>query len=59
MDKRKFLIQLKITVGNNTKHIQIKKNHGLMVGIFDWDAIKQEGSCTEMLENEFDEDDDE
>lgn len=56
MEKRKFLIQLKVTVGNNTKHIQIKKTNGIMYGIFDWHAIKEEGHFTEMTENEFDED---
>ena len=54
MEKRKFLIQLKVSIGNNTKHIQIKKTGGVMYCIFDWHAIKEEGSFTEMTENEFD-----
>jgi len=53
MEKRKFLIQLKVTIGNNTKHIQIKKTNGMMYGIFDWDGIKEEGNIIEVLENEF------
>jgi hypothetical protein len=59
MEKRKFLIQLKITIGNNTKHIQIKKTNGMMVGIFDWDSIQEEGNIHEVIGNEFDEEDEE
>ena len=55
MEKLKFLIQLKITIGNNTKHIQLKKSNGMMVCVFDWDSIQEEGNIHEVIGNEFEE----
>ena len=43
MEKRKFLIQVKVAVGNTTKHIQIKKTNGVICAVFDWDCIQEEG----------------
>tara|TARA_B100000780_G_scaffold32882_2_gene20655 strand:- start:100 stop:834 length:735 start_codon:yes stop_codon:yes gene_type:complete len=56
MEKRKFLIQLKVAVGNITKHIQIRKSNGQMVGEFDWDSIENEGNINEYQEVEYQED---
>ena len=54
MDQRKFLIQLKVAIGNiNTKYIEIKKSNGVMVAIFDWDGIQEEGKIKEYPEQEF------
>ena len=47
MEKRKFLIQVKVAVGNTTKHIQIKKTNGVICAVFDWDCIEEEGVYTE------------
>ena len=47
MEKRKFLIQVKVAVGNTTKHIQIKKTNGVICAVFDWDSIEEEGVYTE------------
>jgi len=47
MEKRKFLIQVKVAVGNTTKHIQIKKTSGVICAVFDWDCIEEEGVYTE------------
>lgn len=54
MEKRKFLIQLKVAIGNTTKHIDIKKTNGCMVGVFDWDALLEEGVYVDMGEEEYD-----
>jgi len=54
MEKRKFLIQLKVAIGNTTKHIDIKKTNGLMCAVFDWDALLEEGVYVDMGENEYD-----
>jgi hypothetical protein len=54
MEKRKFLIQLKVAIGNTTKHIQIKKINGLIVGVFDWNAIQEEGVYVDMGDDYFD-----
>lgn len=47
MEKRKFLIQVKVAVGNTTKHIEIKKTNGVICAVFDWDSIEEEGVYTE------------
>ena len=54
MEKRKFLIQLKVAIGNTTKHIQIKKTNGVICGVFDWDAIQEEGVYVDMGDDDFD-----
>lgn len=54
MEKRKFLIQIKVAVGNTTKHIQIKKTNGVICAIFDWDALDEEGVYVDMEEEDFD-----
>ena len=41
-EKRKFLIQIKVAIGNTTKHIKYYKSAGVMVFAFEWDAIKTE-----------------
>lgn len=53
MEKRKFLIQLKVAIGNNTKHIKIKKSDGLMIAKFDWEQIILEDKI-KQVKNEFD-----
>lgn len=54
MEKRKFLIQLKVAIGNTTKNIQIKKSNGVMCGIFDWDGLQEEGVYIDMGEEDYD-----
>ncbi len=54
MDQRKFLIQLKVAIGNiNTEHIEIKKSNGVMIAVFDWDGIQGEGKINSYPEQEF------
>ncbi len=54
MDQRKFLIQLKVAIGNiNTEYIQIKKSNGVMIAIFDWDGIQEEGKINDYPQQEF------
>lgn len=54
MEKRKFFIQLKVGVGNTTKHIEIKKTNGVMCAVFDWDGLQEEGVYGEIEDGEFD-----
>jgi len=54
MEKRKFLIQIKVAVGNTTKHIQIKRYNDGMYGVFDWDEIQQEGVYVDNGSVDFD-----
>ena len=54
MDQRKFLIQLKVAIGNiNTEYIEIKKSNGVMIAVFDWDGIQEEGKIKDYPEQEF------
>lgn len=54
MEKRKFLIQIKVAVGNTTKHIQIKRYNDGMYGVFDWDELLQEGVYVDNGSVDFD-----
>lgn len=54
MEKRKFLIQLKVAVGNiDSKYIQIKKSNGFMICVFDWDGIQEEGKINNYPEQSY------
>jgi hypothetical protein len=54
MEKRKFLIQIKVAVGNTTKHIHIKRYNDGMYGVFDWDELQQEGVYVDNGSVDFD-----
>jgi len=54
MEKRKFLIQIKVAIGNTTKHIQIKRYNDGMYGIFDWDELQQEAVYVDNGSVDFD-----
>ena len=54
MEQRKFLIQLKVAIGNTTKHIEVKRYNNGMYAVFDWDKLHDEGVYKEIIDEDYD-----